>query len=97
MYLNSKLNKLAMDFTIKIVKAATISILKTTKVVYTKPQQNKELKTLYKLILRLYYRVKSSRFTLYKKELIDTKNLYFNSIKRAKLKYQNQFLEKEDS
>ena len=44
-----------------------------------------------------YRKVKASDYTLYKKELLDAKNHYFNSIKRAKLEHWNSFLEKEDS
>jgi hypothetical protein len=45
---------------------------------------NESIKALRKSIQRCYRLVKASGYTLYKEELIVAKNLYFNSIKRAK-------------
>ena len=45
---------------------------------------------------RLYRKAKASKYVFFKEELSKAKNLYFNSIKLAKLQHWNQFLEKED-
>ena len=47
----------------------------------------------------LYYSRKSKAlgYSLYKKELLDAKNIYFNSIKIKKTKHQNNFLENKDT
>ncbi len=95
-YTNQELDVLAEDFTTKIVKAADSSIPKTTKSEYIKPWWNETLKALRKSMQRYYRLAKATGYTLYKQELTDAKNTYFNSIKRAKLKHWNLFLEKED-
>ena len=96
-YSNSELDELAKDFTTKIVNAANTSIPKYTKAVFAKPWWNEALKTLRKSMQRYYRLAKASGYTLYKEELTAAKNNYFNTIKKAKLKHWNQFLEKEDS
>ena len=50
-------------------------------------------------MLRLSRKFKASGYlsNILKKELLNTKNLYFNTIKIEKLRYQNIFLEKEDT
>ena len=47
----------------------------------------------------LYYsrKYKASGYTLYKQELQNAKNTYFNAIKSTKLAHWNKFLENEDS
>ena len=40
---------------------------------------------------------KASGYTLFQKELKDTRNQYFNLVKSTKTKHQNKFLEKEDT
>ena len=40
---------------------------------------------------------KASGYSLYKKELSNARNSYFNSIKIEKKKHWNNFLEKEDT
>jgi tRNA(Leu) C34 or U34 (ribose-2'-O)-methylase TrmL len=47
----------------------------------------------------LYYshKSKASGYTLYKQELQNAKNTYFNAIKSTKLAYWNKFLENKDS
>ena len=46
----------------------------------------------------LYYSHKSKAlgYTLYKQELQNTKNTYFNTIKSTKLAHWNKFLENKD-
>ena len=63
---NHKLDLLAKDFTNRIVDAASNIIPKSTISPYSKPQQNKDLKTLYKLILYYSYKSKALGYTLYK-------------------------------
>jgi hypothetical protein len=94
---NLQLDYLAEEFTTLIVKAANNSIPKVTKSAYAKPWWNDKLKALRKTMSYFYRKVKASDYTLYKKELLDAKNHYFNLIKRAKLEHWNSFLEKEDS
>jgi len=47
----------------------------------------------------LYYsrKFKASGYTLYKQELQNARNIYFNSIKSTKLAHWNKFLENKDS
>src|ERR1700691_3452145 len=96
-YSTINLDELARDFTNKIINAANSSIPKTTIRIQAKPWWNEDLKTLRKNMQRLYRKVKASGFTLYKKELLVARNLYFNTIKKQKLKHWNEFLEKEDT
>ena len=63
---NHKLDLLAEDFTNRIVDAASNSIPKSTISPYSKPQQNKDLKTLRKLILYYSCKSKALGYTLYK-------------------------------
>ena len=63
---NYKLDLLAEDFTNRIMEVASNSIPKSTTSPYSKPQQNKDLKTLYKLILYYSYKYKALEYTLYK-------------------------------
>ena len=97
MYSNQELDRLAEEFTNKIVNAADISIPKVSTMLYAKPWWNEDLKALRKAIQRLSRKAKASGYTLYKKELSEAKNSYFNTIKIEKTKHWNQFLEKEDA
>ena len=94
---NHELDLLAKDFTNRIVDAASNSIPKSTISPYSKPQQNKDLKTLRKSILYYSRKSKALGYTLYKQELQKAKNTYFIAIKGAKLAYWNKFLENKDS
>ena len=96
-YSIQELDDLAEEFTNKIVNAADISIPKVTTMLYAKPWWNEDLKALRKAMQRLSRKAKASGYTLYKKELSDAKNSYFNTIKLEKTKHWNQFLEKEDA
>src|ERR1700710_471526 len=98
-YSNQELDNLTELFTNKIVKVANSSIPKFKILLNTKPWWNKELKILQKSIVRLSRKFKALEYlsNILKKELLNTKNLYFNTIKIEKLKYWNLFLEKEDT
>lgn len=94
---NQELDLLAEDFTNRIVEAASNSIPKSTTSPYSKPQWNEDLKTLRKSMLYYSRKSKASGYTLYKQELQNAKNTYFNAIKSTKLAHWNKFLENEDS
>ena len=64
-----------------IVKATNISIPKNKVTIASKLQQNKEIKSLYKTILKLSCKAKALDYTLFKEELTNTKNIYYNTIK----------------
>jgi hypothetical protein len=95
-YSNQELDQLALEFTDYILGAAIASIPKTSKSSYSKPWWNEKLKAIGKVYKYFSRLAKKSNFTLYKQELLDAKNNYFNSIKEAKTKHWNLFLEKED-
>ena len=88
---------MASRFTNIIVKAADISIPKKKVTILSKPWWNKEIKSLRKTMLRLSRKAKALGYTLFKEELSNTKNNYFNTIKETKSKHWNSFLKKEDS
>jgi len=94
---NQELDLLAEDFTNRIVEAASNSIPKSTTSPYSKPWWNEDLKTLRKSMLYYSRKCKASGYTLYKQELQNAKNTYFNAIKSTKLAHWNKFLENEDS
>lgn len=48
-------------------------------------------------MLRYSRKAKASKYILYKKEFLDAKNIYFNSIKKEKIKHWNKFLENKDT
>src|ERR1700710_2940136 len=96
-YSNQELDNLTELFTSKIVNTANSSIPKSKILLNTKPWWNKELKILRKSIFRLSRKFKALGYSLFKKELLNAKNLYFNTIKIEKLKHWNLFLEKEDT
>jgi len=98
-YSNQELDNLIELFTSKIVNIANSSIPKSKILLNAKPWWNKELKILRKSILRLSRKFKASGYlsNILKKELLNAKNLYFNTIKIEKLKHWNLFLEKEDT
>ena len=96
-YSNQELDQLALEFTNYILEAAKASIPKASKSSYSKPWWNEKLKALGKIYKYFSRLAKRSSFTLYKQELLGAKNNYFNSIKEAKTKHWNLFLEKEDS
>jgi hypothetical protein len=48
-------------------------------------------------MLRYSHKLKASGYILFKEEFLNIKNTYFNLIKKAKSKYWNTFLEKEDT
>ena len=79
------------------MNTASNSISKSTTSSYSKPQWNKDLKTLRKLILYYSHKSKALGYTFYKQEFQNIKNTYFNIIKSTKLAYQNKFLENKDS
>ena len=87
MYSNQELDNLTELFTSKIVKVANSSIPKSKILLNAKPWWNKELKILRKSILRLSRKFKALECSLFKKELLNAKNLYFNTIKIEQLKY----------
>jgi len=91
------LDDLAVLFTNKIINAANLSIPKTNTFNKAKPWWNEELKSLRKAMQKLYRKSKASGYSLYKRELLDSKNLYFNTIKKTRNNFWNSFLEKEDS
>jgi len=91
------LDELAIRFTNSIVQAAENSIPKCKVSVNAKPWWNQELKDLRKIYKKFSRLVKSSGYSLYKEELRQSRNLYFNSIKAEKISHWNSFLEKEDS
>ena len=80
-YQTNDLDTLASRFTNIIVKAADISIPKNKVTIASKPWWNEEIKSLRKTMLKLSCKVKASGYTLFKEELTDTKNIYFNTIK----------------
>ncbi len=82
---NQELDLLAEDFTNRIVDAASNSIPKSTTSSYSKPWWNDDLKTLRKSMLYYSRKSKASGYTLYKQELQNAKNTYFNAIKSTKL------------
>ena len=94
---NQELDLLAEDFTNRIVEAASNSIPRTTTSPYSKPWWNEDLKSLRKSMLYYSRKFKASGYTLYKQELQNARNTYFNSIKSTKLAHWNKFLENEDS
>src|SRR6201747_1731059 len=96
-YSNQELDNLTELFTSKIVNTANSSIPKSKILLNAKPWWNEELKILRKSMLRLSRKFKASGYSLFKKELLNAKNLYFNTIKIEKLKHWNLFLEKEDT
>jgi len=67
------------------VEVASNSIPKSTTSPYSKPWWNKDLKTLRKLMLVYSRKSKALGYTLYKQELQNAKNTYFNAIKSTKL------------
>src|SRR6201747_3345065 len=79
-YSNQELDNLIELFTSKIVNIANSSIPKSKILLNTKPWWNKELKILQKSILRLSRKFKALGYfsNILKKELLNTKNLYFN-------------------
>jgi hypothetical protein len=79
------------------VEAASNSIPKSTTSPYSKPWCNEDLKTLPKLMLFYSRKFKASGYTLYKQELQNVKNTYFNAIKSTKLAHWNKFLRNEDT
>jgi hypothetical protein len=88
-YTEQELDNLTELFTSKIVKVADSSIPKSNLLLNTKPWWNEELKLLYKTIFKYSRKFKALEYSssLLKQELLDTKNLYFNTIKVEKLKY----------
>src|ERR1700709_2020366 len=98
-YSNQELDNLTELFTSKIVNIANSSIPKSKILLNAKPWWNEELKILRKSMLRFSRKFKASGYlsSIIKKELLNAKNLYFNTIKIEKLKHWNLFLEKEDT
>src|SRR6201746_2843977 len=98
-YSNQELDNLTELFTSKIVNTANSSIPKSKILLNAKPWWNEELKILRKSILRFSRKFKASGYlsSIIKKELLNAKNLYFNTSKIEKLKHWNLFLEKEDT
>lgn len=95
--LNQDLEYIAESFTNRILEAAITSIPQTSNTAYTKPWWNDSLAKLRKIYTYFCRKAKESKYTLYQEEVLSAKNNYFNSIKIAKTKHWNQFLEKEDS
>ena len=92
-----ELDILASKFTNSIIDAANASIPKTSTSAYSKPWWNNRLTSLRKKYSYFCRKAKESKYTLFKEEVTNARNIYFNSIKVEKTKHWNQFLEKEDS
>ena len=94
-YSTLELDTIAKVFTDYIVKAADISIPKTTISSYAKPWWNDDLKALRKTMN--YYSRKAKKDLSYYSALQEAKTSYFKAIKQAKQNHWNSFLEKEDA
>jgi len=96
-YSIQELDQLGELFTRTIVETANQTIPKSKVSTNSKPWWNEDLKALRKEMQRLNRLAKASEYTLFQEELKDAKNQYFNTVKIAKTKHWNKFLEKEDT
>jgi ribonuclease HI len=96
-YPTPDLDYLGELFTSTILEAANKAIPRISITANSKPWWNEDLKSLRKTMQRFYRKNKASGYNLYKEELKEAKNVYFNTIKLEKQKHWNKFLEKEDS